>query len=65
VPTALHAYEALLEEQNLKWVEGDERGGEVVRVSRSREITAASNFSETIKRYRLGVRGQKQEATSG
>jgi hypothetical protein len=75
MPTALHAYEALLKEQSgpykahLKWVEGDERGGEIVRVSmiecRSRGITASSNFSEAIKRYRFGVRGRKQEVTSG
>jgi hypothetical protein len=75
MPAALQAYEALLKEQSgpykahLNWVDGDERGGEIVRVSmiecRSRGITASSNFFEAIKRYRLGVRGRKQEVTSG
>ena len=69
MPAALQAYEALLKEQSgpyrahLNWVEGDERGGEIVRVSmiecRSRGITVSSNFSEAIKRYRHGVRGRK------
>jgi hypothetical protein len=75
MPAALHAYEALLKEQSgpyrahLHWVEGDERGGEIVRVSmiecRSRGITASSNFSEAINRYRLEIRGRKREVTSG
>jgi hypothetical protein len=68
VPVALKAYEALLKEQSgpykahLNWVESDERGGEIVRVSmiecRSRGITASAKFSEAIKRYRFGVRGR-------
>jgi hypothetical protein len=75
MPAALQAYEALLKEQSgpyrahLNWVESDERGGEIVRVSmiecRSRGITVSSNFSDAIKRYRLGVRGRKQEVSSG
>jgi hypothetical protein len=75
MPTALQAYEALLKEQSgpykahLKWVESDERGGEIIRVSmiecRSRGITASQNFAEAIKRYRLGVRGRNQEVASG
>jgi hypothetical protein len=75
VPAAVQAYEALLKEQSgpyrahLNWVEDDERGGEIVRVSmiecRSRGITVSSNFSEAIERYRLGVRGRKREVTSG
>ena len=70
MPAALQAYEALLKEQSgpyrahLNWVESDERGGEIVRVSmiecRSRGITASSNFSEAIKRYRFGVRGRNR-----
>lgn len=69
MPAALQAYEALLKEQSgpyrahLNWVESDERGGEIVRVSmiecRSRGITASSNFCEAIKRYRFGVRGRE------
>jgi hypothetical protein len=75
MPAALQAYETLLKEQSgpykahLNWVESDERGGKIVRVTmiecRSRGITASSNFSEAIKRYRLGVRGQNQEAKHG
>jgi hypothetical protein len=75
MPAALEAYQALLKKQSgpytahLKWVEFDERGGEIIRISmiecRSRGITASSNFSEAIKRYRLGVRGRTQEVTSG
>ena len=75
MPAALQGYEALLKEQSgpyrahLNWVESDERGGEIVRVSmiecRSRGITASSNFSEAIKRYRFGVRGRNREVTSG
>jgi hypothetical protein len=75
MPAALQAYEALLKEQSgpykahLNWVESDERGGEIVRVSmiecRSRGITASSNFSDAVKRYRFGVRGRKREVTSG
>jgi hypothetical protein len=72
---ALQAYQALLKEQSgsyrahLNRIEGEERGGEIVRVSmiecRSRRITVSSNFSETIKRHRHGVRRRKQEVTSG
>ena len=71
MPTALQAFETLLKEQSgpytahLKWVEGDERGGEIVRVSmiecRTKGITTSSGFSEAIKRYRLEVRGRQRE----
>ena len=75
MPAALETYQALLEKQSspykahLEWVEDDERGGEIIRVSmiecRSRGITAASDFSEAVKRYRLGVRGRKQQVPLG
>lgn len=70
MPTALQAYEALLEKQSgpykahRKWVGDDERGGEIVRVSmiecRSKGLTAANSFTTALRRYRNGVRGSKE-----
>jgi len=69
MPAALKAFMALLDKQNdaykthCKWVGNDERGGEIVRVSmiecRSRGITASSDFTKAIDRYRADVRGRK------
>jgi len=74
LPAALQAYEALLKEQggpykaHLQWVEGDERGGEIVRVSmiecRSKGITSSSEFASVIRRHRVGVRGRRQGVTN-
>jgi hypothetical protein len=68
MPAALKAYQTLVAKQSgpyrahQKWVGNDERGGEIVRVSmiecRSRGITAASEFSEAVKRYRIDIRGR-------
>jgi hypothetical protein len=68
MPAALAAYNALLPCQSppyqahLKWVEGTERGGEVVRVSmiecRSKKILRAADFADAVKRHRLGVKGR-------
>jgi hypothetical protein len=67
-PEAIRAYEALLGRQgkayraHLKWVEGDERGGEIVRVAmiqcRSLGITDAKVFGHAIDRQRKQVRGK-------
>lgn len=69
MPAALKAFRALLEKQSgpykahCKWVGSDEGGGEIVRVSmiecRSRGITASSEFTTAIDRYRADVRGRK------
>lgn len=72
MPAAFEAFQALLEKQSgpyrahLDWVGGDERGGEIVRVSmiecRSRGITTSSDFSDTVKQYRIQVRGREHES---
>ena len=69
MPSALATYEKLLEKQSgpyraqLGWVEDDEHGGEIIRVSmiecRSKGLIEASVFNEAIKRYRIGVRGRE------
>jgi hypothetical protein len=73
MPTALQAYEALLEKQSgpyrahLNWIKDDERGGEIVRVSmiecRSTAMTTSTKFSEAVARNRLSVRGKNQQVT--
>jgi hypothetical protein len=70
MPAALEAYQALLKLQrgpyraHLEWFAGNEHAGEIVRVAmiecRSRGITASSDFSAAVSRYRVGVRGGKQ-----
>ncbi len=69
MPAALDAYRALLDKQSgpykahLDWVQDDEQGGEIVRVSmiecRSKGIVASSDFAEAIRRHRIGIRGRK------
>jgi hypothetical protein len=67
MPAALDAYRALLSKQSgpykahLNWVQDNENGGEIVRVSmiecRSKGIQASSEFAGAIRRNRMGIRG--------
>jgi len=67
MPAALDAYHALLSKQSgpykahLNWVQKNENGGEIVRVSmiecRSKGIEASSEFADAIRRHRMGIRG--------
>jgi hypothetical protein len=69
MPAALVAYRALLGKQSgpyrahLEWVQDDEQGGEIVRVSmiecRSKGIVASSDFAEAVRRHRMGIRGRR------
>lgn len=71
MPAALKAYQVLLEKQSsrykaqLEWVGDDKNSSEIIRVSmiecRSTGLTKSSAFSEAVKRYRIDLRGPKQE----
>lgn len=66
MPTAFEAYKQLLDKQSgpytahREWVKDDEQGGEVVRVAmiecRSQGMTQATEFAESISKYRNGIR---------
>jgi hypothetical protein len=70
MPAAIHAYKELLKKQSgpyrahLGWVDDNERGGEIIRVSmiecRSLGITDSAKFLEAIEKYRQGIRGRKK-----
>ena len=75
MPAALEAYQELLKRQSgpyqahQQWIEGDERAGEVIRVSmiecRTKRIRASEEFTEAVKRYSHGVRGRTQGRVNG
>ena len=74
VPAAHTAYAKLLRWQSppyhahTEWVQDDERGGEIVRVSmiecRTRRIREVTAFTDAVARYRERVRGRGRGASS-